>query len=75
MAGQTAGQTEKMGIEPATTQLELGLGLSLAITKNTHINLFLLKYDWSFQLTANHIQGLFYGDSKSFKLKFWQQRQ
>ena len=26
-----AGQTEKLGIEPARAQLELGLGLSLAI--------------------------------------------
>ena len=30
-AGRLAGRTEKLGIEPATAQLELGLGLSLAI--------------------------------------------
>ena len=30
MVGLPAGQTEKLGIEPATAQLELGLGLSLA---------------------------------------------
>ena len=29
--GRLAGRTEKLGIEPATAQLELGLGLSLAI--------------------------------------------
>ena len=29
--GRQAGRTEKLGIEPATAQLELGLGLSLAI--------------------------------------------
>ena len=31
-AGPSAGRTEKLGIEPATAQLELGLGLSLAIS-------------------------------------------
>ena len=31
MVGWLAGGTEKLGIEPATAQLELGLGLSLAI--------------------------------------------
>ena len=29
-SGWSAGQTEKLGIEPATAQLELGPGLSLA---------------------------------------------
>ena len=29
--GRPAGRTEKLGIEPATAQLELGLGLSLAM--------------------------------------------
>ena len=32
-AGLPAGRTEKLGIEPATAQLELGLGLSLTITR------------------------------------------
>ena len=30
-AGRPVGRSEKLGIEPATAQLELGLGLSLAI--------------------------------------------
>ena len=29
--GRPVGRTEKLGIEPATAQLELGLGLNLAI--------------------------------------------
>ena len=31
MVGLRAGRSEKLGIEPAAAQLELGLGLSLAI--------------------------------------------
>ena len=32
LVGRPTGRTEKLDIEPATAQLELGLGLSLAIT-------------------------------------------
>ena len=34
--GRPAGRTEKLGIEPATAQLELGLGLSLAMKVNVY---------------------------------------
>ena len=33
-AGRTDERTEKLGIEPATAKLELGLGLSLAKAQN-----------------------------------------
>ena len=32
--GRPVGRTEKLGIEPATAQLELGLGLGLAIIRS-----------------------------------------
>ena len=38
MVGGPAGRSEKLGIEPATVLLELGLGLTLAIIKAFGLN-------------------------------------
>ena len=38
--GRPDGWTKKLGIEPATAQLELGLGLSLLISRLTRPSIF-----------------------------------
>ena len=48
MVGRPAGRTEKLGIEPATAQLELGLGLSLA----KYISAVLFTADVHMQFTG-----------------------